>query len=445
MITASSAALIDATKVGPSTQISVKYWSGGTRGDPVFLFVLIGAVLIVAFSAWVAVPSVSIIPEAIVAESESLRHLRPSGAERIDRRHVITFLIGASVTLLLLYFVQQLRYMIEILFTTSGLFSVIVVIQQVLHVLTADRLTSSEASCWSRRRHIPKFMRVISIHKSSGDRMSTLHMVSVTFALICGAIAASLHLLPRLIYMLTGHGLPLVLTLWPFQNLLAASICIVALQQLRLDSWKIASYLLCGALLYDVFWVFLSSQIFDSSVMVAVASGQSSTSSSREALPLPALLLFPRLLPQSKDDTAAESALQSLHLSNAYQRFIMLGLGDIVLPGVWCVMMRRYDSLLPISDPPIQSRFFRASLMLYALALCITFGVLILMEHGQPALLYIVPLQMLIWIQACRLGLTRKLWNSTVAELEVCDDDESQLVPSDESPLLELQVDSSHG
>jgi len=123
---------------------------------------------------------------------------------------------------------------------------------------------------------------------------------------------------------------------WVFQTLMGISVCIVFLGVVRLNSIRVATFLLVAAFIYDVFFVFLTPYLFGESVMVTVATGggtaefvhsQNETviddpyhcekypsSDDCNNIPLPMLFAIPRI--------------------NDYRGgMIMLGLGDIVLPG----------------------------------------------------------------------------------------------------------------
>lgn len=49
-------------------------------------------------------------------------------------------------------------------------------------------------------------------------------------------------------------------------------LCVTFIALIRLPSLKVSTLLLTGLLLYDVFWVFFSSYIFTTNVMVKVAT-----------------------------------------------------------------------------------------------------------------------------------------------------------------------------
>jgi len=144
---------------------------------------------------------------------------------------------------------------------------------------------------------------------------------------------------------------------WIANNLLGLSFAVQALEFLSVGSVQIGAILLCGLFVYDVFWVFCTP------VMVAVA----------KSFDAPIKLLFPRML-------------ASL-LTGEERPFSMLGLGDIVVPGVFVALLLRYDHERGAKGYPL----FRAALVGYALGLMTTIVVMNWFDAAQPALLYIVP------------------------------------------------------
>ena len=116
-------------------------------------------------------------------------------------------------------------------------------------------------------------------------------------------------------------------------------LCVAFIAFVRLPSLKVSTLLLSGLLLYDVFWVFFSQYVFNANVMVKVATrpadnpvgamarklhlgGHMARNAPR--LSLPGKLVFP-------------STQNSGHFS-------MLGLGDVVMPGLLLCFVMRYDA-----------------------------------------------------------------------------------------------------
>lgn len=55
---------------------------------------------------------------------------------------------------------------------------------------------------------------------------------------------------------------------------LSMGLCVSMIALLRLPSLKVSCLLLSGLLIYDVFWVFFSSYLFNTNVMLQVATAQ---------------------------------------------------------------------------------------------------------------------------------------------------------------------------
>lgn len=159
---------------------------------------------------------------------------------------------------------------------------------------------------------------------------------------------------------------------WLLHNLFAVGFSIQAIRLISVGTFKTASILLIGLFFYDIFWVFKTD------VMVTVAT----------SFDAPAKLLFPISLDPLKHS--------------------LLGLGDIVIPGILTAMTLRFDYWrhkemcekkdLAIADKnwrPMFRRFdkfyFTASMIAYAGSLVLTGVVLLVFKRAQPALLYLVP------------------------------------------------------
>ena len=125
---------------------------------------------------------------------------------------------------------------------------------------------------------------------------------------------------------------------------------------------QIGTILLVGLFFYDIFWVFFTP------VMVTVA----------KSFDAPIKLLFPRRVePGSKSP------------------FSMLGLGDIVVPGIYVALTLRMDHARSAgrrrTNAPSRRRYFPAVIFGYFAGLATTIAVMNVFNAAQPALLYIVP------------------------------------------------------
>jgi len=189
---------------------------------------------------------------------------------------------------------------------------------------------------------------------------------------------------------------------WAFvlQDLFGMCLCVLFLSVIRFSNMKVAALLLSMAFLYDIFFVFISPIFFSESVMVKVATGNQPTAdpdycekyptdSDCESTELPMLLLLPRI-----DDYTGG--------------YTMLGLGDIVLPGLLVAFAARYDVSIGARIP------WNFLLMVagYSVGLMMANVAVYVMEMGQPALLYLVPCTLgILTLKARREGTLKDLWN----------------------------------
>ncbi|XP_017779275.1 PREDICTED: minor histocompatibility antigen H13 [Nicrophorus vespilloides] len=143
---------------------------------------------------------------------------------------------------------------------------------------------------------------------------------------------------------------------WIANNLFGFAFAVNAVELLHLNNVVTGCILLCGLFLYDIFWV------FGTDVMVTVA----------KSFEAPIKLIFPQDL-----------------LTNglAANNFAMLGLGDIVIPGIFIALLLRFDQSLKRKT----NTYFYATCFAYFLGLMTTILVMHIFKHAQPALLYLVP------------------------------------------------------
>jgi len=294
----------------------------------------------------------------------------------LDERGAACFIVMASCMLLILFF-----FMDYLIYIIIGLFCVAAV-QSMSHLCT---------QC------------LRSIHCFARRRVSIPTMPSITLR---SFISITLSFVVAIVWLLNRRNS----AAWILQDVMGVSLVLVLPQQLRLPNIKVSVLLLLLAFVYDVFWVFLSPLLFGSSVMVGVARGGSTGE------PIPMLLRVPRLNEQH----------------GMMRGEAMLGLGDMALPALLTAYMCRFDyerrrrravqrmkcdgescfAYTPPADanksyalsPALPSHsclrcpsffssflYFPLSCIGYGLGLGVTYAALILTQHGQPALLYIVP------------------------------------------------------
>ncbi|CAI4231888.1 unnamed protein product [Auanema sp. JU1783] len=172
---------------------------------------------------------------------------------------------------------------------------------------------------------------------------------------------------------------------WITNNILGIAFSIYGIENLHLSSFKAGTLLLCGLFVYDIFWVFATD------VMTSVAKG----------IDAPILLQFPLDL-----------------LRNGYlnaNKHSMLGLGDIVIPGIFIALLRRFDHRISETskkDKTTKNRyFFVITVLAYAIGLVLTMVVMHYFKAAQPALLYLVPCCLLVplLVASCT-GELKNLW-----------------------------------
>ncbi|KAH9533232.1 hypothetical protein CY35_18G041100 [Sphagnum magellanicum] len=137
---------------------------------------------------------------------------------------------------------------------------------------------------------------------------------------------------------------------WLANNTLGLAFSIQGIEMLSLGSFKIGAILLAGLFVYDIFWVFFTP------VMVSVA----------KSFDAPIKLIFPT--------------------GDAARPFSMLGLGDIVIPGIFVALALRFDL-----SRGHKKTYFYSAFAGYCAGLLVTILIMNWFQTAQPALLYIVP------------------------------------------------------
>lgn len=172
---------------------------------------------------------------------------------------------------------------------------------------------------------------------------------------------------------------------WISNDLIGIAFSIYGIENLHLASFKAGVLLLSGLFFYDVFWV------FGTDVMTTVA----------KTIDAPILLQFPQ-------DLLRNGWLDAT-------KYGMLGLGDIVIPGIFVALLYRFDHYIGSKKPENQrkSRFyFYAVVFGYMVGLLVTMGIMHYFKSAQPALLYLVPACIIIpLLLALVRGEFKELWN----------------------------------
>eukprot|EP01063_Lacrimia_lanifica_P019926 TRINITY_DN27322_c0_g1_i1.p1 TRINITY_DN27322_c0_g1~~TRINITY_DN27322_c0_g1_i1.p1 ORF type:complete len:388 (+),score=229.02 TRINITY_DN27322_c0_g1_i1:59-1222(+) len=152
-------------------------------------------------------------------------------------------------------------------------------------------------------------------------------------------------------------------------NAIAFCICVTALWKMKLPTFAVSWGLLWGLFIYDIWWV------FGTEVMVSVARN----------------IEAPMMLKMPKDLTAE---------TYDPKKMMMLGLGDIVIPGFFIAMLLRFDHAQAVkaleagkrtASSGVSKVYYYAAMVCYFLGLVHTVLFMFLFESAQPALLYLVP------------------------------------------------------
>jgi len=217
------------------------------------------------------------------------------------------------------------------------------------------------------------------------------------------------------VWIMTGH--------WLLMDAMGMGLCVAFIAFVRLPSLKVSTLLLSGLLLYDVFWVFFSQYVFNANVMVRVATrpadnpvgvmarkfhigGDMARNAPR--LSLPGKLVFP-------------STQNAGHFS-------MLGLGDIVMPGLLLCFVMRYDAYkkaqaqkmadagIPLPASWYRISYFHCSLFGYFVGLLTATISSEIFKAAQPALLYLVPFTLSpLFLMAYLKGDLKTMWHEPFA------------------------------
>eukprot|EP00752_Nemacystus_decipiens_P003248 g3006.t1 len=178
--------------------------------------------------------------------------------------------------------------------------------------------------------------------------------------------------LTELVSFLVGVAFAAVYTKsrhWALNNIFGITFCVQAMERVSLGSVKVAGILLVGLFVYDITWV------YGGPVMESVAKSVQG--------PIKILFVSKWADPTADPPTTIQHSL--------------LGLGDIVVPGVFSALLLRFDAMRANADPAagehgkFSKPYFHACLVAYVLGLGATVAVMMIWKAAQPALFYLVP------------------------------------------------------
>ena len=184
-----------------------------------------------------------------------------------------------------------------------------------------------------------------------------LNFFEIISVVISGALIA--------IYFLTRHYI--------LNDIICFCLAFTTLSFIILKSFLLCFVCLFAFFIYDTFWVFYSEKIFTENVMVVAAT----------SIQIPIKIEFPILFS-----------------NNPIKNCMLLGLGDILLPGMVIKYCRRFDLLkkkmekkkLGQRKKKTKMNFYSFNLLLYFISVVLAMIMMFVFDHGQPVLFYISPI-----------------------------------------------------
>jgi len=177
---------------------------------------------------------------------------------------------------------------------------------------------------------------------------------------------------------------------WIINNAFGISFCLLGIRSIGLSDFKTGAIVLVGLFFYDIFWVFGSKSVFGSNVMVSVATG----------IEAPIKLMFPR------------------HYGGCgLHQYGMLGLGDIAVPGLFIAFMAKWDAVKMGEKASASFVYLNSIMVAYVLSLVTTVAIMLIFNHAQPALLYIVPYILVTSVAVALVrGEFKELWSYSIPD-----------------------------
>ena len=202
--------------------------------------------------------------------------------------------------------------------------------------------------------HIGKNYFSFIKHKELSHKKYRLFFDMTLYEIISAIISGFL----IMFYFITRH--------WILNDIICFCLAFTSLSFIILKSYMLCFVCLFLFFIYDTFWVFYSKKIFKENVMVVAAT----------SIQIPIKIEFPILFS-----------------NNPIKNCMLLGLGDILLPGVVIKYCRRFDLLRQKMEPTIKGMsFYTFNLILYFVSVALAMSMMFIFDHGQPVLFYISPI-----------------------------------------------------
>ena len=302
----------------------VKTASKTARLDPSnFLVVIIATAILIYCCHRTLRPPFLNVEKMSTSERQEMRELEEAG--ELELHSAFLFVVVASAALLLIfYFMSAMSLLITVLFSFIATISLGATLYPYVDHLTGNRFS----------------------HDTEVPLLGPTPTLVFVLAPVCIFTVA--------LWLITKS--------WILNNILAISLIVLFLTTIRISSLMVNTVLLVLAFFYDIFWVFCSSAVFGSNVMVTVAT----------QLDVPIKILVPLILTEEGSDL----------------QFTLIGLGDIVLPGLLLSFAMRFDDNRKVD---LRSGYFAVTMTGYVVGLMICEVIVGAFHLAQPAMIYLVP------------------------------------------------------
>ena len=153
---------------------------------------------------------------------------------------------------------------------------------------------------------------------------------------------------------------------WILNDLICFCLSFTILSFIIFKSFILCFISLFLYFIYDTFWVFYSEKIFNDNIMEVAAT----------SIQIPNKIELPNFFS-----------------NNPINNCMLLGLGDIILPGVIIKYCRRFDLIKNKIDSTFRGwSFYKYNLFLYFISVAIAMIMMFGFDHSQPVLFYISPI-----------------------------------------------------
>jgi len=325
--------------------------------------------------------------------------MKQEGIETMKQKDAWLFPVMGSAVLFGLYLLfkffneNYLNVLLHIYFVLIGSFSIGQLIEEKINEKEPFKTFNDKNVLY-----IPK----IPYFNPDGATVTLLNIITFCLGLIVGVI-----------YYMKKN--------WILNNILGMAFSVFGIENLTLGEYRVGLILLTLLFFYDIFWVFYTP------VMVSVA----------KKIEGPVKLMFPKLK-AAIEQMKKEKGEDNEYAGKPYdpREYNMIGLGDIVIPGIYVALMLRFDIYLYRKAKKDISKFgfknmkyFLVTFIFYNIGIITTLCSMYFFNHAQPALLYLVPCTLISSTFTALINKDiKKLWNFNEEKLakEEDDDDEEE-------------------